>query len=427
VNELFGDLPSAVSKLTTILLNPTTNLTAAFLLYGIIALVLILVLVIAIMVLMGGPEDEESSQETAPVVDEDFERLGEGEVYEGRDADEPAASEVAAPDAVATKRVKAPVPPMTTRGRLVVAGIAVLVVAFAWVGTGYTTSDPAVCNGCHLKALQHAKAAAGTDPHTKVSCVACHEPGGVFGRLVSGVPSRIVHFVSQARGAKTDEYGAVTGSACSTCHASGLAGIATSKTRGLKVSHKEPLAASATCLDCHAMNAGVVGTYNAGMGPCLRCHDGKKASATCATCHDQKVATAARVRTTSFAIEQIPEVTCGGCHDEKKQCDTCHGIRMPHTKVFMAYAHARAGAVDYWYNGGKTCGRCHTATRNPCTKCHSTLMGHAHGVGSGLAAAHKRAAETSCNTCHGQYAYVRSRDFCKDLCHSPEAIAASPR
>jgi hypothetical protein len=257
--------------------------------------------------------------------------------------------------------------------------------------------------------------------------VACHEPGGVFGRYVSGVPSRLIHFASQAGSSTPDEYGAVTASACSTCHASGLAAVATNKTRGLKISHKEPIAASATCLDCHAMNAGVVATYNAGMGPCLRCHDGKKASATCATCHDQKVATAARVRTTSFAIEQIPEVTCGGCHDEKKQCDTCHGIRMPHTKIFMAYAHARAGAVDYWYNGGKTCARCHTATRNPCTKCHSKIMGRAHGVSSSLPVAHRRAAESACNTCHGQWAYQKNRDFCKDLCHSPEAIANSPR
>jgi hypothetical protein len=436
---LFGDLPSVLSKLTTILLNPTTNLTAAFLLYGIIALLLIVVLVVAIIALMGGPEDDAEDTEGIAEVDDEFERLEPGEVYEGRDIDERrddrglesssragdgAADEAAAPAARGPKR---PVPKMTPRGRLATTAIALIVVAAAWIGTGYTTSDAGVCNGCHREALQHAKAPAGTDPHAAVSCVACHESGGVFGRYVGGVPSRLMHFASQVRGAKTDEYGAVTGSACSACHASGLAGVATNKARGLKVSHKEPLSASATCLDCHAIKAGVVATYNAGMAPCLRCHDGKQASAKCPTCHDQNAATAARVRATSFASEQIPNITCGGCHDEKKQCDTCHGIRMPHSKEFMAYAHARAGAVDYWFNGGKMCSRCHTATRNPCTKCHASIVGRAHGTGPALALTHQKAHATGCDTCHSQWAFVQGRDFCKDLCHSPAAVASSPR
>ena len=85
-----------------------------------------------------------------------------------------------------------------------------------------------------------------------------------------------------------------------------------------------------------------------------------------------------------FRDAQIRDVSCSGCHDEERDCDPCHGLRMPHTTEFKLHAHARAAAVDIWYNGGKACGRCHTDSRNPCGRCHSELMGAAHGADNGL-------------------------------------------
>ena len=166
--------------------------------------------------------------------------------------------------------------------------------------------------------------------------------------------------------------------------------------------------------------------HNAGMDPCLRCHDDVGASAKCATCHVKNAAAAARVRATSLARPQIEQVSCGGCHDEVRDCDPCHGMRMPHTNEFMSHAHARAAAVDFWYNGGKSCGRCHSESRRPC-RCHSGQLGHAHGTTPWLAKGHQAAEVSACNTCHATYAYVTTRDFCKDVCHSEAAIAASPR
>ena len=206
--------------------------------------------------------------------------------------------------------------------------------------------------------------------------MSCHEPGGVIGRYVTGVPLRLLHSATASTGAgNAGDYGQATTRACTSCHAAALAGTTTNAERGLKMSHAEPLAASASCIDCHTMRNGIVSVHNAGMKPCLRCHDDVKASSACTTCHEGTVAAAARARTTSFQSVQISEVTCGGCHNEKRDCDTCHGIRMPHTTKFMAGAHARAAAVDIWYNGGATCRRCHTATRRPCTKCHSLVDG----------------------------------------------------
>jgi hypothetical protein len=302
------------------------------------------------------------------------------------------------------------------------------VLALVWGVAGYTTSDSAVCMGCHGATSEHAKALAGSNRHDKTACVACHEGGGVFGRYFGKVPARAAHFADSQTGTRLqDDYGRVTTSACESCHRKALVGVATNKTRGLKMSHKEPLAASATCLDCHELKGGVVGSYNAGMGPCMRCHDSKQASAKCTTCHDVNAASAARARTTTFTAEQIPDLKCGGCHNEKRDCDGCHGLRMPHSREFMGYAHSRSAAVDIWYNGGRGCAKCHTATRRPCTKCHSGIMGHAHGGGSAMASTHKRATSVGCDTCHQQFAYMSTRDFCKDICHSPAAVAASPR
>lgn len=415
VDRLGANLQLLPAQLYTLLTDPTSNLTAALVLYGIIALFVIILLIVAIMFIMGMPEDLEV------VEGEGESRYDDGYGYEFEAGEEakPAAPTVAAAAPAPVLKV-----PRTPRQRLISASTALGVIAVVLVMAGYTTSNSAVCAGCHSQS-PHATADKKSDPHAAVSCVQCHEPGGVVGRFAGNVPSRLTHFVDKAVGTSLQTgYGRVTAAGCSSCHAVTIAGTTTDKQRGIRMSHKEPLAASATCVDCHALQAGVVSSRTVGMNPCLRCHDSKTASAACATCHDKKASAAARLLTITPEV-QVPTVKCGGCHDEKKECDTCHGTRMPHSVEFKAYAHARAGAVDLYYNGGKACGKCHTATRRPCSKCHTPLLGHGHGANN--LTTHKTAASVACNGCHQQWAYNRNRDFCKDLCHTPEAIATSPR
>ena len=419
MSNLGANLQLLPAQLSTLLTDPTSNLTAALVLYGIIALFVIILLIGAIMFIMSSPDDETAGPDQ-PKYDDgygyEFQEGGAG------DSQAPEAS-AAQPGQTGRPSVVAKLP-RTPRQRLTSFLIALGVIAAVWVMAGYTTSNSAVCASCHSQS-PHAAADRKSDPHAGVSCVECHEPGGALGRYAGNVPSRLTHFIDRATGTTLQAgYGRATASACSSCHASTIAKTTIDRQRGIRMSHKEPLSASATCVDCHALQAGVVSSRTVGMNPCLRCHDSKRAPATCATCHDKKASNAARVRTITPAV-QVPNVKCGGCHDEKKECDTCHGTRMPHTTEFMAYAHARAGAVDLYYNGGKACGKCHTATRRPCSKCHTPLLGHGHG--SNNLVTHSTAAEVACNTCHQQWARDRNRDFCKDLCHSPAAVAASPR
>jgi len=416
-----SELPSYI---TYVLFNPAFNPKMALLLYAVLGVLLLIILVVGIMLLMGSNKGAQASRGRDLVDSEEFDRFAVGEVVEGREHDESATRiQAGLPPA------KIPSPDAKRRARLAIAAVVVLMLIAVWTTAGYTTSDPALCKNCHWPASSHAKALAGTDRHAKVSCISCHESGGVIGRYLTGVPSRLIHFVNSGLPVvEEQEYGRVTLAACSSCHESALEGVAINVTRGLKVSHKEPLAASATCIDCHGLRAGVVGSHDAGMGPCLRCHDAKHASTQCSTCHDDRAAAAARARSASFTRVQIPDVSCGGCHDEKRECDSCHGTRMPHSAEFKAYAHARAGAVDFWYNGGKACSHCHTASRRPCQGCHGQLLGKAHGAGARwLAGGHQSASVQACDTCHRRYAYMATRNFCGDLCHTPVAIAESPR
>ncbi len=432
------DFSQLLQQLLTLLSDPASNLTAAFVLYGIITLVLLLVIVVALILIDSTPEDEEEAEYAAEYAAEQeraaevesaraaIESAAPGEVVEGLPESGVGASAQSAKArarAVQAPRVKVVRSP---KARLLSALIGVGVLLAVWLVAGVSTSSSAVCEGCHVLTPHVAADSGVTDPHKGRACVTCHEPGGVTARYLSAVPTRLLHFIDGSMQANTQTgYGTVTQSACSSCHERGIADVTLNADRGLRMSHTEPLAASMRCLGCHVPEDGVVGGHNAGMNPCLACHDSKTASAECETCHDKKAAAAARGRATSMASPQIKEVTCGGCHDEKKECDTCHGLRMPHSVTFRAYAHARAGAVDFWYNNGKTCAKCHTAERRSCQKCHTAMLGEGHGPS--LAVDHRTADEEACDRCHQTMQFQRNRNFCTDVCHTPAAEAQSPR
>lgn len=396
--------PSALrdvgTQLLELLWDPTANLTAALLLYGIIAIVVVILIIAILMVSLSAFRDEEDDE------------VGES-VSRSRQA--PVAQEEREP--------------VDLRSRALTLGVTLAVIGVIWLAAGYSTSQNPVCAGCHT-AEPHAisETSGQTDPHAGASCVGCHEPSGAFGHYVANVPSRAIHFVDGVlQPSLQPNYGRPTQSGCLSCHRADVRGVTVNERRGLRMSHAEPMASAVACLDCHQYKDGVVAAHNAGMNPCLRCHDSKTASSECSTCHDRQAAAAARARSTDLADAQVKQVRCGGCHDERRQCDPCHGVRMPHDELFMSHAHARAAAVDFWYGDGKTCqgSSCHTETRRPCTRCHTPLIGKGHGPS--FAGPHRDANSLSCNRCHQVWARSPQRDFCDDVCHTEEARQYSPR
>lgn len=311
----------------------------------------------------------------------------------------------------------------STRRPLEAALIGLCAVALAWVVGGLTTGLDSMCMSCHEGANPHAErfADGGDDPHAAVACVRCHEPGSVLASLTSNVPARAAHFIEGI--AATDSmspYGVpAPGPGCASCHDAMGAEIRTNSGRGIRMSHREPLDAGAVCMDCHEIQvvSGVVGTWTVGMTPCLRCHDNEQASAECDSCHTLDVAYAMHANREPAPKRLVPETRCGSCHDQAP-CDACHGIRMPHTQEFIDIEHPRAATLDLWENGGRTCMRCHTRTRNSCASCHpDPFPGHPVGVWRRLHGdGGPDAGLGSCDGCHGQRARISGRNFC-GVCH----------
>ena len=288
------------------------------------------------------------------------------------------------------------------------------------IALGATTSSSAVCQACHTETSHSAAVAAGVaDAHASLSCVQCHESSGWLGSVTIEVPERAVHYVNGLRARpKPSSYGRVASSACYRCHRSVARETTLDEKRGVKMAHKQPLDAGAECRDCHTLITGVISSLTVGMAPCLRCHDGEQESSECTVCHtkDFTLATRSHVNPAELTGRKLVATPdCGACHDQKRTCDPCHGgVRMPHTDVFLWWGHAREGVKDIWYNDGKACGTCHTATRRPCTKCHAFFPGHPVTV---FPTSHGLAKDDGpCNGCHGSNAYLSGRDFCA-ICH----------
>ncbi len=377
-----------------IIMDPASKPTEAMLAFAVIVIILVIAMIAVILLVMRGTEDEDES---------------------------PTGDRV---DAVSAQRVRTDssaesgattVSPRRVSTRWIVVGTLLL----WWFATGLMTTLPSVCESCHVDGAHTTTNAA--DPHEATSCIRCHEAGGYVGALTTGVPSRVSHIVSGVLSDDmTGSYGFISSGACAQCHDAQIADTTTNELRAVKMSHVEPIEAGAQCLDCHRLSEGVVGLYTTGMRPCLLCHDNDSAPGECSYCHTGDIAlaiTSSSRASTSTAQRLIPNPDCGGCHDQTS-CDACHGLRMPHSAEFMEYAHARQGVEDIWFNAGRTCGKCHSDQKRPCTTCHK---GSFSSHGSGLIRTHSSGTSVGCDVCHSAMAYRPRRDFCIDLCHQPQA------
>jgi hypothetical protein len=338
ITESLRRLPDVIRQIPDIWHNPAANPMQAAILLG-IALILALIVLLTVVLVVLRPHEE----------DEFFDDEG-GIRTRG--------------PAVTRERPKS---------RLTMLSVVVLAAAAVWVSAGVTTASPDVCLSCHANSAHHA--ARSDDPHAGVRCVSCHESGGAVAQATVNLATRAQHFLLGKDGsARANAYGKpVASDACIGCHRDQIAGVFDNRGQGVRVSHKEPLAAGAQCADCHVLKSGVVGSATVGMKPCLRCHNGTTAKAACSTCHagDPAAAIRSSVASDAMASAQVPHPECTGCHTDMTSCNKCHGISMPHTPEFMAYGHARAGAIAIWNNDLKMCRKCHYPGHRDCSNCHS--------------------------------------------------------
>ena len=342
LGESLARLPEVIRSIPDILRDPSANPVQAAILLGIVVALVLIVLVSVVLVIMRPSREEEELLR---------EELGED---------------------VEIETVARPISWPT------ILSVVVLVALAIWVITGVTTSSADVCSSCH-RSTAHTSAPPGGDPHASVACVSCHEGGGRVARLTVNLATRVRHVVAARIGVSGGGgYGRpVASDGCANCHRGQIEGVFYNKKQGVRVSHEEPLAAGAQCVDCHTLANGAVSSVTVGMAPCLRCHDGKRAKAECNVCHvgDPSGAIRSSVTTGSMASVLVPNPQCDGCHTDMSSCDACHGISMPHSLEFRAYGHAREAATDIWSNGSagaETCAKCHYPGHNNCIQdgCH---------------------------------------------------------
>lgn len=403
---------SAVLRvLGEIVAEPTANLTSAMLLLSVLTIILLILIVLAAFFLIPSEDDDE---------DEGTIELGDSDERQELDGASEARQAVLSGSVIATGVTSQPSE-----------GPRVLARGYAWVGIALlmgasilaygTTSTDSYCLTCHAE-LRLAESADGTSTaaverstHTTVRCVACHETAPPTG-LASSVSTRAQHLAARITGIKLSGT-PVDSEACLRCHRSIETTVSIDATRGIRMSHAEPVAAGMTCTGCHGEVAhGADQSQTPSMSACVRCHDGVAVSSECSLCHIGDVADASSSRLVYAPLDLAPVSDCGGCHAQDT-CDACHGLRMPHSQSFLDGEHAREAGFDKKV----LCWRCHTLT--DCGRCHQTkdrALGYwGHGIGPGWKQLHGEGMTVEgyagCG-CHGRSPYARAGHYCK-ACH----------
>lgn len=401
-----------IDQLVIAFRQPSTNPRMATLLFGTTGLLLLLVIALLAIMLVPRqrkitkrityfiPEGEED--EGAQVTDGEAEDAAptEGSAQATGAASSTAVSaQVAVPDDSAEEPTEKDTaeepgePRPTSRWRRILGwtlgtGLPIILmfvaIGFAYV---YTGTNSYCVKSCH-----------GVDEHVRVAvqrdhadCVECHEdpaPVGIpanvgdRGRMIwNRLTGQRTPTLAHDAKARTGVDGIVDASSCLSCHRSVLKRTIESKVAKVRISHIEPYEAGMQCADCHETTGHEpVGERAAiSMRRCIVCHDDKIADAACETCHLGDITLAGREREILSEAEklkgsgkhQYPAVNvtntdCGGCHGAQKECDACHGLRMPHPYKFLDGYHAKAAAFEK----KELCWRCHGPNDCESGNCH---------------------------------------------------------
>ncbi|MRS11759.1 MAG: hypothetical protein EG823_01645 [Actinobacteria bacterium] len=383
---MIGQIPQLLDVIQQVIADPAGNLTATtFLLAAAVLLVLILLLG-GLALLLPAPARKPRKRPTAS----------------------------AAPSAATDGSPKRS-PRRAVRVRHWVAGrggscvIAAALVAAAAAGYGLTTSDR-YCLSCHVgggaipsadeQVTVSASEAPADQAHVTVSCVTCHEsPADILANIVK----RSSDVAAQAGLGRSQYSTSVDSRNCLRCHEQDLVEPLTNDTTGVVMSHREPLDAGWACNDCHLGTGHSPITQPAVMSKCVLCHNAIVASAKCDACHTKDTSAASGLAEGRvFGKAKIARTDCEGCHS-MESCDACHGIRMPHSDLFLR-THPRYSGFDK----KKLClEKCHT--NQDCYKCHAPWTNHIPSFKQD----HKRLPKDAyCNTCHDQH----EGPIC-NLCH----------
>lgn len=273
-----------------------------------------------------------------------------------------------------------------------VAGVVVFFAAVLLVGD-YLSAMPAVCGACHEMAPE--VQAWRTSPHTAVGCYWCHgDPRPVYvsfpafaerARRMGGYLWAFLNGTESPPQAVFEGDEGLPDAVCERCHRPERKATR----EGIVIDHVAHAKRNMSCVSCHRRTAhpGVMleGGY-ALMEECFKCHslDAKaKARGRCDNCHakdfdlvprSHKAPTWLRGGHGQSAIAENEH--CALCH-QRRFCDDCHGIAMPHPE--KGWQSGKTGHVAAAAEDRKRCARCHARRGDLCSGCHHKDAGYRDG------------------------------------------------
>ncbi|MCL2379633.1 MAG: hypothetical protein FWC81_02440 [Coriobacteriia bacterium] len=361
----FSELPGRVTTLVT---DPAADPVAAMLAFALLAVLLVLIAITLILII--------NRPKTVIRVESTDTTNAASKGVQNTDASKTTATAKTRPKVVLERRTGQTKDPM--RVYFTIASFMIIFVLM-WVSTGAVTRVDVVCASCHSSDLHVEQLAVSS--HSDVSCVSCHEAGGLLGSITTAVPPRLAHVVVGTFSSENvPGYDSFAQTACADCHAGRLQSTSINSNGLLRISHAGIIEARFPCARCHQIDSdtGAMTIADGTMQNCATCHYSMDVGTlACATCHrnnSQYISSRQLDPEADFSRQLIPhsvytgDTFCYRCH-ETGPCDSCHGgIRMPHPSNYVYSSHV----TDTWDFGIDACDVCHT--RGFCDNCHGFEM-----------------------------------------------------
>jgi len=206
-----------------------------------------------------------------------------------------------------------------------IAALVLGIIGAALFGGLDLTGKPSFCGSCH--AMQVYVKTWNTGSHQDALCVDCHQEPGVIGGLTQRAEiakhyGLISMYFQRQRPSLAS---GVSTAGCLRCHEA--IGLKTIKTAGgVKVSHKEMIAAGLNCGRCHAKIAHFSKAAKAQRPAhdyCFACHQKMSAGRKCAFCHTRDIGDTGPKQIDNYRKVELNLNACDGCHSTDS-CADCH-------------------------------------------------------------------------------------------------------
>ncbi len=229
----------------------------------------------------------------------------------------------------------------------------------------YSTRQPAYYNNFNGTKSYYQTWKSST--HEKMDCAECHIEPGFDNLALFKAKSVGEYYLKYVAPKKVNIFDRPTRKACQQCHTTYRVVSASGDLLIPHRAHIEVLKMS--CSDCHRAlvhTQNTRGVNTPQMKMCLKCHDGRKASAQCKSCHTEKAYPESHRAKDWIKVhsERAEDKSCAKCHAWTPDfCKECHSKKPESHAGNWKKLHAKPAKEN-----SKRCMICHK--KKKCLECH---------------------------------------------------------